>query len=342
MSERDIVICADGNQAEVVEIRTPDEYDVVIISINIATAWGAISGTLASQTDLQEALDDKVSIDQGVVNEDKILSVDSDGEVSLVDVEHFVSTNLENLLGVDTDGKLIVLDDPTPPPDPIGPITDGVIPTNTGLQPSITHAPILSISTSQWRGEINWSPAIPVGNMFAENQVYTATIQVTPTPLFTFDGSTVTWSLDIVGSSVSWDDVNHILTITFPVTGTMPPQSDWEMTTVLPVMTTFNHINSQIPIRDFVGFDGTQVLTDDLYDIASQSDMPIRVFAQYVTDYPNWVEVMFDSFNPPPVGGNAIRSWGLNSLGDGGNGTIYFNGTNSTSEPVNIRIVQEL
>jgi len=54
----DVVIFANGALGQVTAYNSGAQtFDVVVIQIPIATAWGAISGSIAAQTDLKAALD---------------------------------------------------------------------------------------------------------------------------------------------------------------------------------------------------------------------------------------------------------------------------------------------
>ena len=89
-SVKDVVVFSNGYQAEITAISAPT-WSGVIISTPVATAWGAISGTLTNQTDLNSALSGKqstitgaaTSITSSNLTSSRLLTSDVAGKVSV-------------------------------------------------------------------------------------------------------------------------------------------------------------------------------------------------------------------------------------------------------------------
>jgi len=107
------VIFSNGIQLRVTAIDTVnDEYSGVIVSIPIATAWGAISGDIENQVDLINLLDTK----ENILTAGDNINIDRTNPLSpiisvtgiSVNPADLISTDADNYLVLGTDGKLFV------------------------------------------------------------------------------------------------------------------------------------------------------------------------------------------------------------------------------------------
>jgi hypothetical protein len=113
LSVNDIVIYANGWQAEVTAVDNPNsEFTAVVVSIPVATAWGNISGTLSAQTDLVteintrvpksttvagKALTGNVSLEKLILTDDGATLKEFDGSTEATfDLGEFVDDKLQD------------------------------------------------------------------------------------------------------------------------------------------------------------------------------------------------------------------------------------------------------
>jgi hypothetical protein len=83
---------------------------------------------------------------------------------------------------------------------------------------------------------------------------------------------------------VTFDQGTGVVTVVYPETAELPTTQDWILKYTFPVMTTFNQNTGRIPLEDMEGWTGNEILTDELYDLATPDDLKINMWAKYVSD----------------------------------------------------------
>ncbi|MBO0736550.1 MAG: hypothetical protein J2P48_08280 [Alphaproteobacteria bacterium] len=133
-------------------------------------------------------------------------------------------------------------------------------------------------------------------------------------------------------------------TLRLTVVGTPTPTPPWEITYVFPNRVTFqNDATGRIPLTSWTGWDPSfaQDINDQALYLgpnapATPADQVVRMFAIF-TAQPE-VEVDFDKFGGRPGGpaANTITQWGY----DSGSNSFYIDGSNSTGNPIQLRIAK--
>jgi len=113
------------------------------------------------------------------------------------------------------------------------------------------------------------------------------------------------------------------------------PSEGWTLTSQIPSGSKVAFA-VEIPLTEWVGYDGTQTIPEDLWEITSESEQYIKLYAKFVTD-DDFVEVAFDVLYPAGIAGpNKVTYWGFYD------DIVYF-GTvaNGTGMPVQVKLVRE-
>ena len=135
--------------------------------------------------------------------------------------------------------------------------------------------------------------------------------------------------------SVSNKFASEIVTVV--VTKEILPSGGWTMTSKIPLnIVVISGADGTVPLPNWDGYDGTQILTDELYDCPSIEEQKVRLYAKYPLD-PDYKEVLFDNFGPGTVNGNSLKEWGYNS----DNNSVYVVGSNATGGDVLLKLVKE-
>ena len=194
-------------------------------------------------------------------------------------------------------------------------VTVGTIP--SAVVPAKDNSALTSFSSAQFAGAVTWSPS-PVGGKFAADTAYTATMALSANPGFTLTGVNPSiFTSGTVGETASYNSATNTLTLSFPKTAANA--GSWEMNYYLPF--TKSIINISIPLEDFDGWDGTQIITDEIYDADNEAkdfEMWTNNPGEFGTGArlafdPSSAEIVpFEDLAGPPLPGT-LTSWGFDS-----------------------------
>lgn len=184
-----------------------------------------------------------------------------------------------------------------------------------------------------------------VGTAFS----YTITASNNPT---SFNATGLPGGLTFSGATISGTPAaavtNHNITITatnaggtdtktLVLTVTAVAPTGWEVTYNFPSPpTVFNMTTGKIALNAMTGWQPAHAadMTDALYDATSQATLPVQLYAKYSSDA-DFRQVDFDNWGGTPAS-NKVTEWGFSS----GDMSIYIIGSNSTSNPIQLRLVK--
>lgn len=146
-----------------------------------------------------------------------------------------------------------------------------------------------------------------------------------------------TYPITMTATNLGGTSAGAVFTLTI-----QPPPAGWTVNYAPPGFpsppTVFNAITGRMPLdaATWVGWQAAYDadMTDALYDVATPGALPVNMWAKYTTDA-DYVLVPFDNFGGTPAA-NSITEWGYDSNVH----AVYIIGSNSTSSPIQLRLVK--